>query len=155
MIKYALLYIFLIHNCFSLYLVYQYINSTIMQTTTEFLIWDKIVNSAKQKFDYDLYRNKFRDMEDDVFDTMILHIIVGFACGECHDNISTNLHNELHHIGLNVREEIIDTIIEDKHTVFSAEIYAAYLAFSMLEDGNNQYEVLGCITELLESPKVI
>lgn len=125
-----------------------------MQTTTEFLIWDKIVTSAKQKFDYELYSNKFKHMDADVFDTLILHIIVGFASGECHETISTNLHNELQHIGFDIRDEIIDTIIHDKHMVFSGEIYAAYLTFSMLEDGNSEFEILGCITDLLESPKV-
>lgn len=125
-----------------------------MHTTTEFLIWDKIVNSAKQKFDYELYSNKFRHLGDDVFDTMLLHIIAGFASGECHESISTNLHNELQHIGLEIRDEIIDTIIEDKHDVFSCEIYAAYIAFSMLEEGNSEFEVLGYVTNLLESPKV-
>lgn len=125
-----------------------------MQTTTEFLIWDKIVNSAKKKIDYELYSNKFRHMGTDIFDTLVLHIIVGFASGECHDSISTNLHNELQHIGLEIRDEIIDTIIYDKHIVFSSEIYAAYLAFSMLEDGCSEYEILGCVTDLIESPKV-
>ncbi|NGF57285.1 hypothetical protein G5B00_12270 [Parapedobacter sp. SGR-10] len=125
-----------------------------MQTTTEFLIWDKIVNSAKQRFDYELYANKFKDLGSDVFDTLLLHIIVGFASGECHETISTSLHNELQHIGLDIRDEIIDTIVEDKHIMFSTEIYAAYLTFSMLEDGHSEFEVLGCITDLLESPKV-
>ena len=125
-----------------------------MQTKTEFLIWDKIVGSAKQRFDYELYANKFKDLDPDVFDTLILHIIVGFASGECHETIAINLHNELQHIGLDIREGIIDTIVEDKHILFSSEIYAAYLTFSMLEDGHSEFEVLGCITDLLESPKV-
>ncbi len=123
-----------------------------MQTDTEFLIWDKIVNSAKKRFDYELYAHKFDNQE--IFDKLILHIILGFACGECHESISTNLHNELQHIGLDFREEVIDTIVEDKHVVFSAEIYAAYLTFSMLEDGDNEKEILGYVTDLLESPRV-
>lgn len=125
-----------------------------MQTKTEFLIWDKIVNSAKQRFDYDLYANRFKGLDPDIFDKIILHIIVGFASGECHEEIATNLHNELHHIGFDIRDAIVDTIIEDKHIVFSNEIYAAYLTFSMLEDGDNEIEILGYVTELLESPKV-
>lgn len=126
-----------------------------MQTKTEFLIWDKIVNSAKQRFDYDLYANKFKNLgSPDVFDTLVLHIIVGFASGECHETISTNLHNELQYVGMPVRDEIIDTIVQDKHVLFSREIYAAYLTFSMLEDGESEFEILGCITDLLENPKI-
>lgn len=123
-----------------------------MQTKTEFLIWDKIVNSAKKRFDYEEYVHHFSDTE--VYDKLILHIIVGFASGESHDTISTNLHNELHHIGIVVNENFIDSIISEKHVEFSSEIYAAYLTFSMLEDGDNEIEILGYVTDLLESPKV-
>ncbi|MFZ4862993.1 hypothetical protein ACL9RF_12505 [Sphingobacterium sp. Mn56C] len=125
-----------------------------MQTKTEFLIWDKIVHSAKKRFDYNLYANRFKNFDAEIFDKLILHIIVGFASGECHESIATNLHNELKFIGLDLREDILDTIVEDKHSLFSSEIYAAYLTFSMLEDGHNETEILGYVTDLLESPQI-
>lgn len=125
-----------------------------MQTKTEFLIWDKIVCSAKKRFDADLYATKLRGVGPDIFDKLLLHIVLSFASGEEHQNISTNLHNELEHIGIQVREDVLDTIVADKHEVFSAEIYAAYLTFSMLEDGASEYEVLGCVTDLLENRTV-
>ncbi|MCT1526387.1 MULTISPECIES: hypothetical protein [Sphingobacterium] len=125
-----------------------------MQTKTEYLIWDKIVSSAKSRFDAELYANKFKNMQPELFDKLVLHIIVGFASGEDHESISTNLHNELDHLGIDVREGIIDTIISDKHIVFSPEIYAAYLTFSMLEDGASEAEVLGYVCDLLENPHI-
>ena len=125
-----------------------------MQTTTEYLIWDKIVSSAKGRFDAQLYSNKFKNMQSETFDKLILHIIVGFASGEDHESIAINLHNELDHFGIDVREGIIETIVSDKHVVFSAEIYAAYLTFSMLEDGAPDAEVLGYVTDLLENPNI-
>ncbi|WP_156309422.1 hypothetical protein [Sphingobacterium endophyticum] len=125
-----------------------------MQTKTEYLIWDKIVSSAKSRFDSELYSNKFRNMNPEMYDKLILHIIVGFASGEDHDSIATNLHNELDHLGIDVREGIIDTIVSDKHVTFSCEIYAAYLTFSMLEDGAQEAEVLGYVTDLLENPHI-
>ena len=123
-----------------------------MQTKTEFLIWDKIVNSAKKRFDYDQFSHHFSSPE--IYDQLILHIIVGFASGESHETISTNLHNELQHIGVHVNESYIDEIISNKHVDFSNEIYAAYLTFSMLEDGDNEIEILGYVTDLLENPRV-
>lgn len=123
-----------------------------MQTKTEFLIWDKIVNSAKQKYDYNQYLSFFDDSK--IYDQLILHIISAFASGETHEAIATNLHNELHHIGFTMREDEVADLIEDKHIVFSHEIYAAYLTFSMMEQGNNEFEILGYVTDLLESPKV-
>lgn len=125
-----------------------------MHTKTEYLIWDKIVNSAKGRIDIDDYGEKAKTISPEILDKLILHIIAAFASGEEHCSISTNLHNELHHIGIEVHEEVIDKIVSDKHVVFSAEIYAAYLTFSMLEDGHTEQEVLGYVTDLLDTPKI-
>ena len=125
-----------------------------MHTKTEYLIWDKIVNSAKGRIDIDDYGEKAKTISPEILDKLILHIIAAFASGEEHCSISTNLHNELHHIGIDVHEEVIDKIVSDKHVVFSAEIYAAYLTFSMLEDGHTEQEVLGYVTDLLDTPKI-
>jgi len=125
-----------------------------MHTKTEYLIWDKIVHSAKNRIDVNTYGEKAAKISPEILDKLLLHIIVAFASGEDHCSISTNLHNELQHIGIAVNEEVIDNIIADKHVVFSAEIYAAYLTFSMLEDGHTEQEVLGYVADLLDSPKV-
>ena len=125
-----------------------------MHTETEYLIWDKIVHNAKSRFDIELYSNKFKNMSPHIIDNMILHIIAAFASGEEHCSIATNLHNELQNVGLDVREEIIDTIVSDKHIVFSSEIYAAYLAFSMMENGDDEDEILLQVTELLDNPRL-
>ena len=125
-----------------------------MQTKTEYLIWDKIVSSAKSRFDAEKYFNMFAGMTPEMFDKLVLHIIVGFASGEEHDTISVNLHNELEHLGFEMREDLIDNFIADKHVVFSSEIYATYLTFSMLEDGAQEVEVLGYVTDLLENPMI-
>ena len=125
-----------------------------MHTQTEYLIWDKIVNSAKKRIDITSYGEKAREIQPEILDQLILHIIAAFASGEEHSTISTNLHNELQHIGINVHEDVIDKIVADKHIVFSAEIYATYLTFSMLEDGHSEQEVLGYISDLLDSPKI-
>lgn len=125
-----------------------------MHTETEYLIWDKIVNSAKKRISIDSYGEKAAKISPEILDKLLLHIIAAFASGEEHSTISTNLHNELHHIGVDVNEEVIDKIVSDKHVVFSAEIYATYLTFSMLEDGYSETEVLSYVTDLLDTPKV-
>lgn len=123
-----------------------------MQTKTEFLIWDKIVNSAKQRYDYDQYLSFFENPK--IYDQLILHIIIAFASGESHETIVLNLYNELHHIGFTMREDEVADLIDDKHVVFSHEIYAAYLAFSMMERGDSDVEILGYVTDLLEYSRV-
>lgn len=124
-----------------------------MHSKTEYLIWDKIVHSAKTRIDIASLGEKATNIPEEIMDTLILHIIAGFASGEEHDTISTNLHNELRHIGIDVQESTVDAIIEDKHQVFNAEIYATYLTFSMLESGHSEQEILGYVTELLDSPR--
>ncbi|PRD48670.1 hypothetical protein C5745_05600 [Sphingobacterium haloxyli] len=126
----------------------------VMHTKTEYLIWDKIVTSAKRRIDLSSYGEKATQISPEILDKLILHIIAAFASGEEHSTISTNLHNELHHIGMDVNEDVIDKIVSDKHILFSAEIYAAYLTFSMLEDGHTEQEVLGYVIDLLDTPKV-
>lgn len=121
---------------------------------TQHLIWDKIVHSAKQRVDLSVYGDQVTSLSPEILDPLILHIIAAFASGEDHSSISTNLYNELQHIGVHVYEKTIDNIIEDKHVVFSAEIYATYLTFSMLEDGYEEEEVLSYVSELLDKPKV-
>ena len=125
-----------------------------MHTKTEYLIWDKIVNSAKGRIEINDNGEKAKTISPEILDKLILHIIAAFASGEEHCSISTNLHNELHHIGIEVHEEVIDTRVSDTHGVFSAEIYAAYLTFSMREDGHTEQEVLGYVTDLLDTPKI-
>lgn len=125
-----------------------------MHTKTEYLIWDKIVHSARSRIDLATYGDKAEKIQPEILDKLVLHIIVAFASGEDHCSISTNLHNELQHIGIAVNEDVIDKIISDKHVLFSSEIYAAYLTFSMLEDGHTEHEVLGYVSDLLDNPKV-
>jgi len=125
-----------------------------MHTQTEYLIWDKIVSSARKRINISDYGEKATQISPEILDKLILHIIAAFASGEDHGTIATNLHNELHHIGIEVNEDFIDRIVADKHVVFSAEIYAAYLTFSMLEDGHTEQEVLGYVADLLDSPKI-
>ena len=124
-----------------------------MHTKTEYLIWDKIVNSAKNRINLSDYGQKATEISPKILDQLILHIIAAFASGEEHKNIATNLQNELHHIGIDVNGHTIDKIVSDKHVVFSTEIYATYLTFSLLEDGYSDDEVLGYVTDLLETPK--
>ncbi len=125
-----------------------------MHSKTEYLIWDKIVHSAKTRVDISSLGETAASIPPAIIDSLMLHIIAGFASGEDHHSIATNLHNELRHIGIHVYENTVDQIIADKHVVFSSEIYAAYLTFSMLEDGHTEHEVLGYISELLDRPNI-
>jgi len=125
-----------------------------MHTTTEHLIWDKIVSSARRRIDLNDYGEPARQISPNALDALILHVVAAFASGEDHGSIATNLRNELRHIGIELSEGTIDKVISDKHVVFSSEIYAAYLTFSMLEDGHGEAEVLSCVTDLLDTPRM-
>jgi hypothetical protein len=124
-----------------------------METKAEYQIWDTIVNSAKTKFDYKHIRAMFKKEDEEITDKFLFHIIAGFACGENHQTISTNLFNELQSIHFECNEEQIDRFIADKHVKFSPEIYATYLAFSMLEDGEDVDNITEIINNLLQLDK--
>lgn len=59
-----------------------------MHTKTEYLIWDKIVHSAKNRIDVNTYGEKAAKISPEILDKLLLHIIVAFASGEDHCSIS-------------------------------------------------------------------
>jgi hypothetical protein len=124
-----------------------------METSVEYEIWDSIVNSAKTKFDYKHIISLFKQTDSEIIDKFLFHILVAFACGEDHPTISTNLFNELQQIGFDCTEHQIDEFIADKHEVFSIEIYATYIAFSLLEDGEEPVAITTTIQDLLKKPE--
>lgn len=121
-----------------------------MEASVNHQIWDSIINSAKTKFDYNHVVSLFNNPDDELIDQFLFHIIAGFASGEEHTSISTNLFNELQQIGFVCSEQQIDEFIYDKHLRFSAEIYATYLAFSLLEDGEDLQTISSTIDSLLK-----
>lgn len=124
-----------------------------MEATLEYEIWDSIVNSAKTRFDYKHILSLFKGTDSEIIDKFLFHVLVAFACGEDHATISTNLFNELQQIGFDCNEQQIDGFIADKHQTFSIEIYATYIAFSLLEDGEDPAIISATIQDLLKKPE--
>jgi hypothetical protein len=124
-----------------------------MQASLEYEIGDSIVNSAKTKFDYNHILSLFKQTDSEIIDKFLFHILVAFACGEEHETISTNLFNELQQIGFDCTEHQIDEFIADKHEKLSLEIYATYIAFSLLEDEEDSTTITATIQELLRQPE--
>ncbi|UIR56683.1 hypothetical protein LZQ00_02440 [Sphingobacterium sp. SRCM116780] len=121
-----------------------------MEASVKHEIWDSIVNSAKTKFDYQHILSLFKKSDNEIVDKFLFHILVAFASGEDHATISTNLFNELQQIGFDCTEQQIDAFIADKHEKFSIEIYATYIAFSLLEDGEDVHAIALTIHDLLK-----
>lgn len=122
-----------------------------MEASVKHQIWDSIISSAKKKFDYNHVITLFDNTDHELIDQFLFHVIAGFASGEEHASIATNLFNELQQVGFQCSEQQIDTFIYDKHQVFSAEIYATYLAFSLLEDGEDTETILSTVESLLKA----
>lgn len=123
-----------------------------MQLKKELTIWHTIVEQAKSKFDYAYFKDLFNQINEEMMDKLLFHILAAFASGEEHNTISTNLLNELHHLGYEIKEEEIDRFLSDKHVVFSTEIYATYLAFHMLEEEADIEEIISSVNEVLDLP---
>ena len=61
--------------------------------------------------------------------------------------------SELQQIGFDCTEHQIDEFIADKHEKLSLEIYATYIAFSLLEDEEDTTTITATIQELLRQPE--
>ncbi len=120
-----------------------------MSTAIEEQIWSRIVNSAKSKFDYETFHNKFKEFNAAIPERIVFHLIVSYASGENEESITQNLKNELQGIGYPYKEENVYNFVKNNHKAFSAEIYAAYLAFSLLEEQEEEHKILETVDNLL------
>ena len=116
----------------------------------EEIIWNKIINSAKSKFDYFSFYEQFTGIDNtELPDNILLMILVSFASGELKEKISRKISNELMKTGLLWKEEDIIKFLSDKDEVLELEIFATRIAGELLEDGEDSKEVLKSITQLL------
>lgn len=120
-----------------------------MNTPIEDQIWDRIITSAKSKFDYESFQAKFKNFNEAIPERIVFHLIVSYASGEEEEYISENLKNELTSIGYQYEDQNVYNFVKKNHEAFSAEIYAAYLAFSLLEEGEEQHKILETVSTLL------
>jgi len=116
----------------------------------EDLIWNRITDSAKKKFDYKTFESEFNKIDDNIAENIIFQIIVGFASDKTEEIIALELYNQMLMTGFVWQLDEIQKFIEDKKSLLKIEIYSAQLASSMLQDDNDPLSVLNGINQLLQ-----
>jgi hypothetical protein len=116
---------------------------------TEDLIWDRITNNAKNKFDYVSFKNNFKETNKHVAENILFKIIFGFASHKTKKTISLELFNEILLLGYNWKLEDIQIFVDDKDHLFELEIYATQLVNAMLQEGKDPRSVLTSINQIL------
>jgi hypothetical protein len=113
--------------------------------STEELIWNKITNSAKGRFDYSTFQEDFPFDPD----MIIFKIIIGFAANNEKEIIVLELFNEILIIGYTWDKKELLQFVEEKEKLFKLEIFVARLAINMLNEGTDPVAVYNSICKLL------
>ncbi len=114
------------------------------------IVWNTITDSAKNKFDYNLFKEQFDDEDENLADNILFKTIIGFASKKTNEVISLELFNEMMMIGFIWELEDIQEFIKDKESLLKLEIYSSQIANSLLEDGKDPLMVLNAINQLLK-----
>lgn len=120
-----------------------------MEDFEEDLIWNKITNSAKKKFDYKSFEAGFKEIDENLAENILFKVIVSFASEDTKEFISAKLFSEMLLIGFMWEKDQINAFLRNKDKELCLEIYVTQLANSMLEDGNNATSVLNNVNQLI------
>ena len=117
----------------------------------EDMIWDRITQSAISKFDYTGFRKHLESATDDenVAENIVFLSIIEFASGKNEKDVAEVLYNQIVLSGFVWEFDKIETYLENKKKLFSIEIYAVNLAYTLLEETKDPGIVLTAINQLL------
>jgi hypothetical protein len=120
--------------------------------TSEEKIYDLITNSAKRRFDYSSFENKFTTLSEELKDAPdnIIWMIIEHLSRKIEKKIiGLELMNQLLILGIGWDEKGIHEFVSDKEDLFRHEISATRLATSLLNAGENPKIVFNKITQQL------
>lgn len=113
------------------------------------IVWDAITNNAKRKFDFAEFASDFNDIDENIAENILFQIIASFAGDKSEEFIAHELFNQMVLTGFMWDIEDIKTFLADKRELLKVEIFAAQIAFNLIEDGTEPFIVLSKIQPLL------
>ena len=105
---------------------------------TEELIWNRITNSAKTRFDYTSFADKFNEIDENIAENILFKIIVGFAVKKTKTELSHELFNDVLLIGYKWDLKEIHDFINDIEELLKLEFYVSWPLKLSSELGQNQ-----------------
>ena len=117
----------------------------------EDLIWDRITQSAMSKFDFAAFMERLKSATEDetVAENIVFLSIIEFASGKTEEEIAEILYNKIVLSGFVWEFEEVQRYLENKKDLFAIEIYAANLAYTLLEETKDPAVVLTAVNQLL------
>lgn len=117
----------------------------------EDLIWDRITQSAMSKFDFAGFVERLKSATEDetVAENIVFLSIIEFASGKTEEEIAEILYNQIVLSGFVWEFEEVQRYLENKKELFAIEIYAASLAYTLLEETKDPAVVLTAVNQLL------
>lgn len=113
------------------------------------LIFDRITNSAKTRFDYKKFESDFEGLPHHVAENFLFAIIAGFATGKDEKEISLKLFNDILMMGFIFEKNQLEEFLIDKKKLLSKEIFVMQTSLGMLDDNSDEIAVLNFVNQLL------
>ena len=114
------------------------------------IVWDKIMDSANRRIDYEQLVAAFGDFGDPALsENFLFQVIIGRAAGEDTETIASKLESHLMVLGIGVENGSLVDLIEEIEPAVSKEILATKAALLMFQEGNHPIDVLASINQLL------
>jgi len=115
----------------------------------ENIVWNRITNSARKKFDFILFEKSFSDINENIAENIVFQVILGYASNKTGEIISLEIFNQILLMGFKWNLDDIKEFVFEKKKLFEIEIFTTQLAISMLQEGGDPLAVLNAIDPLL------
>jgi hypothetical protein len=120
---------------------------------SEDIVWNTITESAKNRFDYENFREVFAEMGNDTVPENVLFMtIVGHAAGHSADEITAEIKQSFTLIAYSLDEDYLRKFIEDRRSDLFREIEAAKQALAFYEMGLQTPGILVQVRSILREP---
>lgn len=114
------------------------------------LVVDYVLNSAKQKFDYEEFLVSFPDATPEFLDDhVLLYVIARKAYGEPEEDIAESLEESFAANGIDAQKKDVEKIIEMFGKNLSKEILAFGIAMDSLQHGTHPVDVVAHISDII------
>ena len=128
--------------------------STPRRDIPEDMVWNKITNSAKTRFDYDSFNEAFDDFgNDNISENILFMIVAGYAEEKSSNELAEQINNELLPLGCMFSDDDLQDLLLNKSSELKSEILATSLAANLLNQGRQVPEILVQVDRILAEPK--
>jgi hypothetical protein len=117
----------------------------------EDLIWDRITQSAMSKFPFAEFKQELESSTDheQVAENIVFMSIIGFASGKDEHAVAESIYNQIILTGFIWDFGGLEKFLSDKKQLWHLEVYAANLAYTLLEESKDPAVALAAVNQLL------